>query len=215
MILGIETSGLLCSIAWHENGQILLEYNIERKQVHSNVLADLFNDGMNYLNKTANDISLAAIGSGPGSYTGLRIGMSFIKGLCFGSDIPIISVSNFNVLALQACSNDMPFITLINANKGIFYYAKFANKSEDFFEKGILEIDKLNQFSDKKTGLILVYYTNINKNDEPWSEFGWITNGRFNSSYLCHSADVKHKKHGADDINDLEPMYLQAFAGVL
>ena len=101
MILGIETSGILCSIAWYENEHILLEYNIERNQVHSNVLADLFNNGMNHLNKRANDISLASIGCGPGSFTGLRIGMSFLKGLCFGSDIPIIGVSNFNVLALH------------------------------------------------------------------------------------------------------------------
>jgi tRNA threonylcarbamoyladenosine biosynthesis protein TsaB len=215
MILGIETSCILCSIAWYENEHILLEYNIERNQVHSNVLADLFKDGMNYLNKSANDISLAAISSGPGSFTGLRIGMSFIKGLCFGSDIPIVGVSNFNVLALQACSNEMPLITLINANKGRFYYAKFENKFEDFTEKGILEIDKLNQYSNKKTGLVLDYYTSIDMKDKPWKDFGWIANGRFNASYLCRAAEVKNKINGADDLNDLEPLYLQAFAGVL
>ena len=215
MVLGIETSGILCSIAWYENGQILLEYNIERNQVHSSVLADLFNDGMKYLDKKTTDISLAAISRGPGSFTGLRIGMSFIKGLCFGSDIPIIGVSNFNVLALQVCSIDMPFITLINANKGRFYYAKFANKFEDFTEKGILEVDKLFPFSNKETGVVLDYYTNIDTQNRPWKDFGWITNGRFNASYLCRAAEAKHKKHGTDDINDLEPMYLQAFAGIL
>jgi len=215
MILGIETSGILCSIAWYENGQILLEYNIERNQVHSTVLADLFSDGMKYLDKKTNDISLAAISTGPGSFTGLRIGMSFIKGLCFGSDIPIIGVSNFNVLALQACNNDIPFVTLINANKGRFYYAKFTNQLEGFIEKGILEVDKLNQLSDKKTGVVLDYYTNIDTQNEPWKDFGWIINGRFNASYLCRAAEAKLKKHSADNINDLEPMYLQAFAGIL
>ena len=215
MILGIETSGTLCSISWYENERILLEYNIERNQVHSTVLADLYKNGMNYLEKSAADISLAAIGSGPGSYTGLRIGMSFIKGLCFGSDIPIIGVSNFYVLALQACDNDSPFITLINANKGRFYYAKFENKSEDFTEKGIIDTDNLNRYSNKETGIILDYYTNIDLQIEPWKNFNGIINGRFNASYLCKAAEIKFKKHGDDDLNELEPMYLQAFAGVL
>jgi len=215
MILGIETSGLLCSIAWYENEQILLEYNIERNQVHSTLLADLYKDGMRILGKSADDISLAAIASGPGSYTGLRIGMSFIKGLCFGSDIPIIGVSNFNVLALQAYINKSPFVTLINANKGRFYYAKFENESEIFVEKGIIESEKINQYSNEETGIVLDCYTKFDKKTAPWINYGWITHGRFNASYLCKAAEKKFNKQGADDLNDLEPMYLQAFAGVL
>jgi len=215
MILGIETSGTLCSIAWYENERVLLEYNIERDHVHSTILADLYKNGMNYLGKSVGDISLASIGSGPGSYTGLRIGMSFIKGLCFGSNIPIIGVSNFNVLALQTFNEDSPFITLINANKGRFYYAKFENKSGEFTEKGIIDSDKLIQYSNKETGLILDYYTKIDVKIEPWKNFNGIINGKFNASYLCQAAKIKFDKHGADDLNDLEPMYLQAFAGVL
>ena len=215
MILGIETSGILCSIAWYENNQVLLEYNIERNQIHSTLLADLYKNGMKYLKKSAGDISLAAIASGPGSYTGLRIGMSFIKGLCYGADIPIIGVSNFNVLSLQACNNYLPFFALINANKGKFYYAKFENNNVDFSEKGIFEIERLNQYSNKDTGIVLDYYTKIDVNAAPWKDYGWISYGRFNASYLCKAAENKFNQQGADDLNDLEPMYLQAFAGVL
>jgi len=215
MILAIETSGLLCSIGWYENDQILLEYNIERTQVHSIVLADMFNNGLNYLNKSVSDLSLAAIATGPGSYTGLRIGMSFIKGLCYGSDIPLIGVSNFNVLALQAYYNDCSFITLINANKGKFYYAKFETNPEEFSEKGIIEIKSLNQIANKNTGIIFDYYTKINEKNEPWNKFAWLSKGRFNASYLCQVADNRFKKSGADNLNNLEPMYLQAFAGIL
>ena len=215
MILGIETSSLLCSIAWYENDRILLEYNIERDQVHSTILADLFNKGLNYLKRSVNDISLVAIATGPGSYTGLRIGMSFVKGLCYGSKIPVIGISNFNVLALQSCNNESSFITLINANKGRFYYAKFDNKAEEFSEKGILEIERLNQLAKKEAGIIIDYYTDINKNNDPWQNFSWLIKGRFNASYLCQTADHRYGKYGVDDLNNLEPMYLQAFAGIL
>lgn len=215
MILGIETSGILCSIAWYENEHILLEYNIEKNQVHSTLLADLFRKGMQFLNKSTNDIALAAIGTGPGSYTGLRIGMSFIKGLCFGSEIPIIGVSNFNVLSLQANLINLPFLTLINANKGRFYYARFNNKSEKSLENGILDIKDLEQYSNEISGVVVDYYTKIDPEEKPWNNFSWLIQGRFNASILCRAAKEQYVSRGADNLNDLEPTYLQAFAGVL
>jgi tRNA threonylcarbamoyladenosine biosynthesis protein TsaB len=215
MILGIETSGLLCSIAWYENDRILLEYNIEKEQVHSTILADLFNSGLNYLDKTVNDISLAAIATGPGSYTGLRIGMSFMKGLCFGNNIPVIGISNFNVLALQSIINDGSFFTLINANKGRFYYAKFENKTAEFSDTGITEIENANQIFSENAGIVFDYYSDINEKIEPWNKYTWLSRGRFNASYLCRAAEYRFGKYGANDLNDLEPMYLQAFAGIV
>ena len=62
---------------------------------------------------------------------------------------------------------------------------------------------------------VLDYYTKIDAEAERWKNFGWINHGRFNASYLCQVAEIKFNKEGADDLNDLEPMYLQAFAGVL
>ena len=215
MILGIETSGLLCSIAWYENDRILLEYNIEKEQIHSTVLADLFNSGLNYLSKSVNDISLAAIATGPGSFTGLRIGMSFTKGLCLGKNIPVIGISNFNVLALQSIISDVSFFTLINANKGRFYYAKFENNAEYFSETGLIEIEKMKQITPDNTGIIFDYYSDINEKSEPWNKFAWLIKGRFNASYLCRAAAYRFSKYGADNLNDLEPMYLQAFAGII
>jgi len=126
-----------------------------------------------------------------------------------------LGVSNFNVLALQAYNNKSPFVTLINANKGRFYYAKFENESENFVEKGIIESEKINQYSNEETGIVLDCYRKFDKKTAPWINYGWITHGRFNASYLCKAAEKKFNKQGADDLNDLEPMYLQAFAGVL
>ena len=104
---------------------------------------------------------------------------------------------------------------MINANKNRFYYAKFENESENFTEKGILESDELIQYSNKDIGIVLDYYTKIDVETEPWKNFAWINYGRFNASYLCQAAVKKFNKQGTDDLNDLEPMYLQAFAGVL
>ena len=215
MVLGIETSGKLCSIAWYKDEQILLEYNVERDHIHSTILADLFNTGMQYLEKSTTDITLAAIGSGPGSYTGLRIGMSFLKGLCYGADIPIIGVSNFEVLALQACFENSDFITLINANKGKYYFATFDNNNEDMTEKGVANLEELKKISKNYLGLIYDGKFNVEEKEHLIKHFNWITVGYFNASFICKAGINKFNKFGADNINELEPMYLQAFAGIL
>ena len=215
MILGIETSGSLCSIGWYENEQTLLEYNLEEEQVHSKVLADFFVKGMSKLSRSIGDISIAAIAIGPGSYTGLRIGMSFIKGLCYGSDIPIVGVSNFNVLALQAINNKFPFLALINANKGRAYYAKFENDAENFTESGIIEIENINRIASEQYGIISDNHLGITENKALLDNFSWVKTGHFKANFLCEAANNKFKKYGTDNLNNLEPMYLQAFAGIL
>ena len=215
MILGIETSGQLCSIAWYADEQILLEYNVERRNVHATILADLFQMGMNFLNINNADISLAVIGVGPGSYTGLRIGMSFLKGLCYGADIPVVGISNFKVLALQACSEKTSLITLINANKGKYYYATFKDKYSDFSDKGIAEISKISKFTKSYTGVVLESSLEVENDKNPWNNFSWITHGNFRASYFCKAAFEKFNKFGPENLNELEPMYLQAFAGIL
>jgi tRNA threonylcarbamoyladenosine biosynthesis protein TsaB len=215
MILGIETSGKLCSIAWYADEQLLLEYNVERENIHSTILAELFQMGMNFLNKKNADISLAAIGVGPGSYTGLRIGMSFLKGLCYGAEIPIVGISNFNVLALQACSLKKSFITLINANREKYYYAVFKNKYVDFSDKGIADISKISKFSKNFSGVVLESSLEIESDKNPWNNFDWIMHGNFRAFYLCKAAFEKFNTLGTDNLNELEPLYLQAFAGIL
>ncbi|MFC2088843.1 tRNA (adenosine(37)-N6)-threonylcarbamoyltransferase complex dimerization subunit type 1 TsaB [Calditrichota bacterium] len=215
LILGIETSGLLCSVAWYQNNRILLEYNVEKPQIHAAFLADLISSGSKKLEISSQDISLIAISTGPGSYTGLRIGMSYAKGYCYGANIPIIGISNFQILSYRAPELNGYILTLINANRGRYYYAKFNNKFENLSEYGIVSEQDLNKFDLQDTGLVIDYYSQFNSNSKPWSELMWIQKVRFNASVLCEIAEKKYQEAGADDINLIEPLYLQAFAGVL
>ena len=121
LILGIETSGLLCSVGWMQSGKVILEYNMEIPQVHASKLANLVKEGFSKIQKSMADLSLVAVGTGPGSFTGLRIGMSFAKGLCYGTGVPILGVSAFNILAKQAPDSNEKIITLIDAKKERFY----------------------------------------------------------------------------------------------
>lgn len=215
IVLGIETSGLLCSVAWYHDNQTLLEYNIEKPQIHASCLAAFIKTGLKYLNLSSQDISLVAVATGPGSYTGLRIGMGYTKGFCYGLNIPIVGISNFDVLLFQAPNLAKSFITLINANRGRFYYARFNNKNEKNVEQGVISESDIDKWGNEGLGLVTDYYTEINSKSKPWKDFLWIHKARFNSSVLCEIAEKRYKTVGADELNQIEPLYLQAFAGVL
>jgi len=213
--LGIETSGLLCSVAWYSNSRTMLEYNIEKPQIHTTLLASLVKKGLEELEITVRNLGLITVSTGPGSYTGLRIGLSYCKGLCFGQNIPIVGVSNFEQMALQAPESNSPILTVINANRGRYYYALFRSKSEDISENGVAPEKELKKLCPASSALVIDYYSKIDSALNPWNKFKWIQKVRFNASFLCEIAEKKYNKQGADSIEDIEPIYLQAFAGVI
>ena len=99
-ILNIETSTKACSVALHKNGELI----VSREDVTSNFshsekllkfISKLFSDAKLSLS----DLDAIAVSMGPGSYTGLRIGVSTAKGLCYGLDIPLISISTLKAMS--------------------------------------------------------------------------------------------------------------------
>lgn len=102
VILNIETSGKICSVAISKDGAI--EYQLEDHDGmrHSEVLAPFVEKCMQELERKEESLDAVAVSIGPGSYTGLRIGLSLAKGLAFSRDIPLIGVSTLQILAVKA-----------------------------------------------------------------------------------------------------------------
>lgn len=98
-ILSIETSTKVCSVALHSKGVLVSfsQYFLEKS--HSSILTPLIDETIKHSGINMSDLSAIAISEGPGSYTGLRIGTSTAKGLCFGLDIPLIAVSTLISMA--------------------------------------------------------------------------------------------------------------------
>lgn len=99
VILCIETATTVCSVAlFSENGLLgYQEYHIEKS--HSNLLPSIVDGTLAAVALSRSDISAVAVSEGPGSYTGLRIGASIAKGLCYAFDIPLIAVNTLHVMA--------------------------------------------------------------------------------------------------------------------
>jgi len=102
LILHIETSTNICSIAVSENGQCLFSKSDSEGMNHAALLSVFIAEAMEFLKSTSKKPDAVAVSSGPGSYTGLRIGVSTAKGLCYGLDIPLIAVSTLEVLTANA-----------------------------------------------------------------------------------------------------------------
>lgn len=102
MILNIETSSRICSVALCENGETVFERQSAPEMEHSVLLGPYVEECMDWLKMRDRQLDAVAVSIGPGSYTGLRIGLSLAKGLCFSLNIPLIGVSTLEILAVKA-----------------------------------------------------------------------------------------------------------------
>ena len=92
-ILSFETSSSICGLAFHKNGKLIDEIYLDQPRIHSEKLVELTENLLKNNNLEMNNIDLIAISNGPGSFTGLRIGMSFAIGLAFPYKIPIAPIN--------------------------------------------------------------------------------------------------------------------------
>lgn len=98
-ILSLETATTTCSVALHRDEKLLAVQDFHLDKSHSSILHPLFRDMLQYCEVDRQQLSAVAISMGPGSYTGLRIGTSAAKGLCFALDIPLIAVNTLEAMA--------------------------------------------------------------------------------------------------------------------
>ncbi len=135
IILNIETSTNVCSVALCENGTLLFSKLNADGMNHAALLSVFIAEALEVMKKGNKKLDAVAVSSGPGSYTGLRIGVSTAKGLCFGYDIPLISVSTLEVLTAEALKalkidENALFCPMIDARRMEVYAAFYNAKGE-------------------------------------------------------------------------------------
>jgi tRNA threonylcarbamoyladenosine biosynthesis protein TsaB len=124
-ILGIETSSIVCSVGVADETGKVVERNIVDPHIHSEKLLTLINDVLEVSGKDIKDVDAVAVSMGPGSFTGLRIGLSSAKGLCFSLERPLVPIPTFDAigcLAGEDPSRPERIHILVDAKQGEFYY---------------------------------------------------------------------------------------------
>jgi tRNA threonylcarbamoyladenosine biosynthesis protein TsaB len=129
MILQIETATTVCSVALANRGQVIAFKEIDQRNIHAEVITIFIDEILNGAGVKYNELDAVAVSSGPGSYTGLRIGVSTAKGLCYALDKPLIAVETLEAMAGGMIANGVDkhvlLCPMIDARRMEVYTALF------------------------------------------------------------------------------------------
>ncbi|MBN2521396.1 MAG: tRNA (adenosine(37)-N6)-threonylcarbamoyltransferase complex dimerization subunit type 1 TsaB [Bacteroidales bacterium] len=135
VILHIETSTEVCSVAISQKKELIFYKESPHEMSHSSSLAVLIDEGLKTCKLNASGLNAVSVSQGPGSYTGLRIGVSTAKGLCYGAGIPLIAIPTLLVMTKKMVSDkditfekNSLFCPMIDARRMEVYTALYDSK---------------------------------------------------------------------------------------
>ncbi|WP_106793846.1 tRNA (adenosine(37)-N6)-threonylcarbamoyltransferase complex dimerization subunit type 1 TsaB [Aquimarina sp. Aq78] len=214
-ILCIETSTTNCSVALANGEEVIgLIEDYDSTYSHAERLHNFIDKVIKEAGLTPKDLSAVSVSKGPGSYTGLRIGVSAAKGLCYALDIPLLSVSTLHSLALQVSQeNDSYIVPMLDARRMEVYSAVFTNTYEEIrkTEAEILIGTSFETYLQEKK----VYF--IGNGVEKFSAICSDANAVFIQNKLPSANEMamlsypKFLKKDFEDVSYLDPYYLKDF----
>jgi tRNA threonylcarbamoyladenosine biosynthesis protein TsaB len=212
-ILNLETSTKNCSVALSKNGIVIAERDLAAEGYsHAELLHVYIQEVLAQAKIKTSDLVAVAVGQGPGSYTGLRIGVSAAKGLCFAADIPLIFISSLQNLASQIEIKNGFVIPMIDARRMEVYSTIFDEKL-NIFRKTEAQILDQNSFENIDNQIYIV-------GDCQEKVKIVLTDSKFifheNIKYPTATAmsKISHQKFQTKEFEDLaycEPLYLKDF----
>ena len=215
-ILCIDTTSEFCSVSLFINQNLIENNNSKIERSHSKLLIKLIDDTLNNNKLKIADIDIFSISKGPGSYTGLRIGLSSIKGFCYALNKPLVSINTLKILAISALENidDKDFILcpMIDARRMEVYTKSFDHNLNELSNDQaiILEKDTFDNYKDKK-----VYFFGdgsdkfkkiVNRNN-----FIFLDNINPDSKFMGKLSYDKFINRNFEDLSSFEPNYIKDF----
>jgi len=213
-ILNIETTTTNCSVSLSKEGETLvLKEDYNNSYSHAEGLHVYIDDVLKQAKVTLTDLDAIAVSKGPGSYTGLRIGVSAVKGLCFALDKPLISVATLDALAHQVSIEEGVIVSMLDARRMEVYSAIFdANyKQIRHTQAQILDAESFKDYLEK--GKVYFVGNGVSKTKELISHPNAVfVEGKLPSANeMSKLAYAKYKKNDIEDVAYFEPYYLKDF----
>lgn len=169
IILSIDSSSKVATIALLEDNNLIGEYVLNNKKEHSTILMPMLQQLLTDTNKSIDDIDGFVISKGPGSFTGLRIGMATIKGLAFGSNKPYISISTLEALAYSLSTFNgliCPIMDALRENVYTSIYNNLDYKFEEVISPTSIDIDELVSLIKKENKDVIFVGDGVEKHKE-------------------------------------------------
>jgi tRNA threonylcarbamoyladenosine biosynthesis protein TsaB len=221
LILCIETATEICSVAIAKDGQTISLTEDKLGNNHASQLHILVQKALDIAGITLQNLNAVAVSKGPGSYTGLRVGVSSVKGYCYALQIPIIAINTLQSLANGYLTYNPEYkgliCPMIDARRMEVYCALFDNQlaeilstqakiiNEQSFQEELLEheIVFIGNGAEKCNGKFETQNTKF--------EIGYVCNANFISSLAQEAFDKKQ----FEDVAYFEPFYLKDFIGTV
>ena len=221
LILNIETSTEVCSVALSKDSKIIALKETNEQKSHASLLTVFIQEILSEQKIKVVDLDAIAISKGPGSYTGLRIGVSTAKGLCYGADIPLISVGTLQAMSygfvnsktdLSSETNAL-FCPMIDARRMEVYTALYNYKNEIIADVYAKIIDEKSFDEELKKNEIYFFGDGANKCSTIITDknCNFITDFLPSAKYLVNIAEQKFRDKDFEDIAYFEPFYLKNF----
>ncbi|WP_420552207.1 tRNA (adenosine(37)-N6)-threonylcarbamoyltransferase complex dimerization subunit type 1 TsaB [Tenacibaculum aiptasiae] len=214
LILNIETATKNCSVSIAEDGKVLAirELN-EGSYSHAEKLHPFIQEVLEELALTTSKLDAIAVSKGPGSYTGLRIGVSAAKGLCFSIDKPLISLETLKSLAHSINIKEGLIVPMIDARRMEVYSAIYNSNYEQEREIQAQIIDENSFEEELSKGKVYFLGDGAAKCKEVIThENAVFVDGKFPSSKeMAALSYEKYKKNDIEDVAYFEPFYLKDF----
>jgi tRNA threonylcarbamoyladenosine biosynthesis protein TsaB len=216
LILSLETATSVCSVALSNDGEILASSHLHIGQSASSKLAVMIDELLKRCDKSPKDLSAVAVSAGPGSYTGLRIGVATAKGMCFALNIPLIAVNTLESMVVQIAphySDDIIFCPMIDARR-MEVYCLLLKSNLEIIEPTQAKVIDESSFSEVlKKNKIIFFGNGASKCLDAISSI----NAFFLSDIHPSAVEVglmaydKFRNQQFENLADFEPFYLKDF----
>lgn len=217
-ILAVDTSSSICSVAVLEDEKLINELSIDDINTHSTKLMPLIDTLLKNSNLTINDIDLFACGIGPGSFTGIRIGVSTIKAFSDVTNKPVVGITSLEALAF-AVKKDGLICSLIDAKHDNLYFGLFGKNNSEYLQIGDFLFENINNIIDivknKNNNIIFVgngstlFKNVIESNSEKFYVINTSNFEKNTATAIGIIAFRRFQKGFYGDSNSLVPLYIK------
>jgi tRNA threonylcarbamoyladenosine biosynthesis protein TsaB len=225
VILNIETSTEVCSVNISRHGQLIAERESSEGMNHSRLLTIYIDELLHETGYPASALDAVAISKGPGSYTGLRIGVSVAKGLCYSLDIPMIAVGTLDAAGKFAAENHKEFLPggvqqmeplfcpMIDARR-MEVYTAFYNIRGEIVEPVSAKVIDENSFRGLLQNHRILFFGNGAEKCRPaliHPNALFTGPDKASARFMIKYTEEKYNNHKWEDVAYFEPYYLKEF----
>lgn len=217
IILHIETSTSICSVTVSDGTECIFTKSNYEGMNHATLLSPFIDEALSFLKTQKKKPDAIAVSSGPGSYTGLRIGVSTAKGLCYGFGIPLIAVNTLELMAFSALKQKFDknalYCAMIDARR-MEVYSVFVDSNGNLVREVTADIINENSYSDLLEKQVIYFFGNGAEKCKPYlthHNTRFIENIHPLSDNMITSAVEAFNSKKFEDVAYFEPFYLKEF----